>query len=282
MIESSWLLPLLGAGSTAASSLVAGNVFMAIVNPATLMTLGTGVGSAVMGSSGIVAQAPFVAVSSALLPVVAPVVLFMTVASAITSARLDRVQRTLGALSESLQRVRHLLEIDDFARFESAAEHLDEVGTQFEHGQRFSEGMKIELVSARRDVKWLRRKFGHLVEREIRSEQDARMVVSDLHLFVLASLVDLRADVLRLHLTLQDDPHYAARREAVLRRKVQQCADTFRVLLDRSSLTALRGSLRTGVCRAGSRAGCRTGHSIAVAMSAPIWPVDSDTGVATG
>ncbi len=77
-------------------------------------------------------------------------------------------------------------------------------------------------------------------------------------------------------------PHYAARREAVLRRKVQQCADTFRVLLDRSPLTALRGSLRTGVCRAGSRAGCRTGHSIAVAMSGPIWPVDSDTGVATG
>ncbi|MCY4075592.1 MAG: hypothetical protein OXH04_09220 [Acidobacteria bacterium] len=83
VIESNWLLPLLGAGSTAASSLVAGNVFMATANPATLMTLGTGVGSAVMGSSGIVAQAPFVAVSSALLPVVAPVVLFMTVASAI-------------------------------------------------------------------------------------------------------------------------------------------------------------------------------------------------------
>ena len=174
VIESNWLLPLLGAGSTAASSLVAGNVFIATANPATLMTLGTGVGSAVMGSSGIIAQAPFVAVSSALIPVVAPVVLFMTVASAITGARLDRVQRALGALSESLQRVRHLLEIDDFARFESAAEHLDDVGTQFEHGQRFSPGMKIELISARRDVKWLRRKFGHLVEREIRSEQDAR------------------------------------------------------------------------------------------------------------
>ncbi len=244
VIESNWLLPLLGAGSTAASSLVAGNVFMATANPATLMTLGTGVGSAVMGSSGIVAQAPFVAVSSALLPVVAPVVLFMTVASAITGARLDRVQRALGVLSEGLHRVRHLLEVDDFARFDSAAEHLDEVGTQFEHGQRFTESMKMELVSARRDVKWLRRKFGYLVEREIRSEQDARMVVSDLHLFVLASLVDLLADVLRLHLTLQDDPHYAARREAVLRRKVEQCADTFRMLLERNPLTAFRERLQ--------------------------------------
>ena len=47
-IDSSWLLPMLGTGSTAASSLLAGNVFLATANPATLMTIGTGVGSAVM------------------------------------------------------------------------------------------------------------------------------------------------------------------------------------------------------------------------------------------
>ena len=56
-IESAWLQPILGAGSAAASSLLAGNVFLATANPATLMTIGTGVGSAVMGPSGIVAQA---------------------------------------------------------------------------------------------------------------------------------------------------------------------------------------------------------------------------------
>lgn len=44
-IGSGWLLPLLGAGSTAASSLFAGNVFLATANPATLMTIGAGVGS---------------------------------------------------------------------------------------------------------------------------------------------------------------------------------------------------------------------------------------------
>ena len=70
VIDSTWLQPLLGAGSTAASSLLAGNVFMATVNPQTLMTIGTGVGSAVMGPAGIVAQAPFVAASTALIPVV--------------------------------------------------------------------------------------------------------------------------------------------------------------------------------------------------------------------
>ena len=49
VIESAWLLPMLGVGSTTASSLFAGNVFLATANPATLMTIGTGVGSAVMG-----------------------------------------------------------------------------------------------------------------------------------------------------------------------------------------------------------------------------------------
>ena len=243
-IESAWLQPLLGAGSTAASSLLAGNVFVATANPATLMTIGTGLGSAVMGPSGIVAQAPFVAVSSALIPVVAPVMLFMILSSVITGARLDRVQRAVGALSESLERVRHIMEAGDYARFESAAEQLDEIGSQFEHGQRFTEGMKIELVSARRDVKWLRRKFGHLAMREIRSVQDARLAVCDTNLFVLSSLVDLSADALRLHLTLQDDPHYAERRQAVLRRKVEHCAKTFRTRLNRDPVTAFRDQMQ--------------------------------------
>ena len=100
VVESTWLLPMLGAGGTAASSLMAGNVFLATANPATLMTIGSGVGSAVMGSTGIVAQAPFIAASSALMPVVAPVMLFTTVSSVMMCAGLDRAQRTLGRLYE--------------------------------------------------------------------------------------------------------------------------------------------------------------------------------------
>ena len=63
--------------------------------------------------------------------------------------------------------------------------------------------------------------------------------------------MDLRADALRLHLTLQDDPHYAERRQAVLRRKVEQCADTFRGLLDRNPLTAFREPLQRELRKVG-------------------------------
>lgn len=244
VVESAWLQPVLGAGGTAASSLFAGNVFLATANPATLMTIGAGVGSAVMGPTGIIAQAPFIAASTALIPVVAPVMLFMTVSSAMTGARLDRVQRALGALSEGLERVRHLMEAEDYSGLVSAAEQLDEIGAQFVHGQRFTDGMKIALMLAKRDVNRLRRKFGHLVTREIRSEQDARLAVSDIKLFVVATLTDLRADALRLQLTLQDDLHYAERREAVLRKKVEQCADSFRDLLDRNPVMSFRDQLQ--------------------------------------
>lgn len=127
VIESGWLLPTLGAGSTVASSLLAGNVFLATANPASLMTIGTGVGSAVMGPAGIVGQAPFVAASSALLPVVAPVMLFTTVSSLLICARLDRAQTTLGEPADVVERVRRLLDAEDYARLETAAERIDEI-----------------------------------------------------------------------------------------------------------------------------------------------------------
>ena len=243
-IESAWLQPLFGAGSTAAASLLAGNVFLATANPVTLMTIGAGVGSAVMGPAGIVAQAPFVAASSALLPVVAPVMLFMTVSSMITGARLDRLQTTLGALAEILERVRHLMEAEAYATLQSATKQLDEIRSQFEHSQRFTPAMRAELVQARGDLKRLHYQFGHLARREIHSENDAKMAVSDINLFFLSSLMDIRADVLRLYLTLQDDPAFAGRRQEELGRKVEQCGSTFRALIDEDPIEGFHKALQ--------------------------------------
>ena len=244
VIESAWLQPLFGAGGTAAASLLAGNVFLATANPATLMTIGAGVGSAVMGPTGIVAAAPFVAASSALMPVVAPVLLFMTVSSMITGARLDRMQRALGALAEVLERVHYLMQAEAYATFQGATKQLDEIRSQFEHSQRFTDAMKSELVQARRDLKQLHYQYGHLARREIRSENDARMAVSDINLFFLSSLMDMRADVLRLYLTLQDDPGFAGRRQEELSGKVEQCSNTFRALIDEDPIEGFHKALQ--------------------------------------
>lgn len=70
------------------------------------------------------------------------------------------------------------------------------------------------------------------------------MAVSDINLFFLSSLMDIRADVLRLYLTLQDDPGFAGRRQEELGSKVEQCGNTFRALLDEDPIEGFHKALQ--------------------------------------
>ena len=245
VIDSVWLQPLFAAGSTAASSLAAGNVFLATADPKTLMVIRDGVSTAVIGGGGrIIEHAPFIAAGSAILPVVAPVMLFMTVSSLITGARLDRMQRDLGTLSEVLARVRQVMEAETYAKFQSATKQLDEVWSQFEHSQRFTDGMKAELVQARRDINRLHHQSGHLTSLKIGSVNDAKTAVADINLFFLSSLMDIRADVLRLFLTLQDDPGYTGQRQAALHAKFEQTNSRLKTLLEEDPIQGFHHELR--------------------------------------
>lgn len=232
IIESAWLLPALGGVGTASSSLLAGNVFLATANPATLMTIGTGVGSAVMGSAGIVAQAPFVAASTALTPVVAPLMLFATVAAVVTGARLDRVQRGLGRLSDAVDRSQRVLDAKDYARFETAASLLDGLGSEFARFGRFGPGDTTTLELARQTTNELRAQFGQLAEGPVTSEDDARNAVADLNRFFLATILDLQAELLRVYLTLQEDSERVEHRQSRLRQKIERCVGRFHEILD--------------------------------------------------
>lgn len=244
VIDSAWVLPMLGAGGMAASSLLAGNVFLATANPATLMTIGAGVGSAVVGPAGIVAQAPFVAASAALIPVVAPVMLFTTVSSVMICARLDRVQRTLGRLFEAVEVVRRLLDAEDYAKLESVAEQIDEIRSEFEHVRQFSDDVKFKLAMVAGLVKVLKKKFERLLDRDIDSEDEARLLVSDLNRFFLASLLDLQTDLLRLYLVLQDEPGFVEFRQERLREKIERYGNDFRQIVDDDRVGAFHRKLK--------------------------------------
>ena len=56
--------------------------------------------------------------------------------------------------------------------------------------------------------------------------------------------MDIRADVLRLYLTLQDDPGFAGRRQEELRGKVEQCSNTFRALIDEDPIEGFHKALQ--------------------------------------
>ena len=249
VVDGAWLLPMLGAGSMAASSLAAGNVFLATVNPATLMTIGSGVGSAVMGPTGIVSQAPFIAASGALMPVVAPMMLFATVSSVMMCSRLDRAQRTLGRLAVAVERVRRLMEAEDYARFETAAERIDEIQSEFEHARRFASDVPDRLSRVERDVSLLRSKYGLLMTDAVTSEEDATSAVRDLNRFFMASVYDIRIDMLQLYLALQNDPDVVESRLSRLREKIEQYGREFQAVVAEDPVGALHRKLKGELAR---------------------------------
>lgn len=251
VVESTWFLPMLGTGSTAASSLMAGNVFLATANPATLMTIGSGVGSAVMGPGGIVAQAPFIAASSALMPVVAPVMLFTTVSSVMMCARLDRAQETLGRLCEVVERVRRLLDAEDYARFEAAAERIDEIRSEFEHSRRFASDVPDKLARVDHDVGVLRSKYGLMTVEAVDSEDAAEAAVSDLNRFFLASLYDVQIDVLQMYLAIQNDPDVVEFRQSRLQEKIGRYGEDFRQVLEDDWVGAYHRELKKALSQSG-------------------------------
>ncbi len=244
VVDSACLWPMLGAGSLAASSLLAGNVFLATANPATLMTIGTGVGSAVVGPTGILAQAPFIAAGAALIPVVAPVILFVTVSSAITLRRVEKVQESLGKLYEAVEGVRRLLDAEDYARFEAAAERVDAIRDDFEQHRRFAGDTKEHLALVAADVKKLSPKYRFLVKSPIDSEDGARSAVAELARFFLAGWLDVQVDALELYLTLQNEPGFAEPREGRLRDKIQRYVKDFRQVLDADRVGAFHRRLK--------------------------------------
>lgn len=244
VIESAWLLPMIGTGSTLASSLFAGNVFLATANPATLMTIGSGVGSAVMGPTGIVAAAPFVAANSALISVVAPMMLFATVSSVMMSARLDRVQKTLGRLEEAVGAVHDLLSAEDYALLERAAFQIDRVRSEFEDRHRFASDVPAKLSLVEHGVGQLREKYRLLVTRDVQSEDRARSAVSNLTVFFLASRCELQVDLLQMYLALQNDPDVVEGRELELRQKIERYDKGFRQALDDDPVGAFHRKLK--------------------------------------
>ena len=200
------------------------------------MAIGSGVGSAVLGPTGaIIAQAPFVAASTAIVPVVAPLMLFMVVSSITMSTRFGRMQRTLDELSQVLEQILKRDLAEDHGRFLSAMDRLRDIHGEFQEGLKFTDEMKMRLVLVERDVNVLRHKYGSLTTGEVKSGIGAKLSPFDIQMFVKSSIVDLRVNGLRLKLALQDNPVDVKRSLSSLNGKMVQYEGEFRQLLENNS-----------------------------------------------
>ena len=225
-------LPLLGAGSVAASSLAAGNVFLATANPATLMSIGGGVGSAVIGPGGVIlAQAPFIAASTAILPVIAPLAIFMTVASTMMSAKFGRLQTSLDSLNEAIHFLMKREVNEDYAQVLSALARLQDIAAEWELSHRFTQDMKIRLALVERDLSVARYRHTLAIDEPppgkdmgtvgASAELKMRTVPIEQHLFALSSVAGIHAEGLRLRLAVQENSPDLARRSEALDARIE-------------------------------------------------------------
>ena len=133
--------------STAASAAIAPTLFMATANPATLMQLGSGVGSAVMGASGIAAQAPFIPVAASL-PVVAPLALMGIVNTAVTMRQFQAVNAKLDTLVNTLTDLLVRTDITQIAGLIAASKTLGDITEEYDELGHFTPTMIARFAVA--------------------------------------------------------------------------------------------------------------------------------------
>lgn len=196
-------------GATALSAAFSSTLYMATANPATLMTLGNGVGSAVMGASGIVSQAPFIAVASSL-PVVAPVVAVQALNTAVMMQQFKQVDRKLDTIKSTLDEAIARIEATHAGELLAASRIVDDVYRQYSLEGSFSNDMLVRLALAERDVRALAARFRQLVEARSTANVDdhgkIRQANYDAYSAMLASFVELRVSYLRVCVDMQENP----------------------------------------------------------------------------
>lgn len=241
VISSHGVLSMVAAGSatagTALSASVSGTLFMATANPATLMTIGNGVGSAVMGAGGIVAQAPFIAVAASL-PIVAPIMAMQALNAVIMLQQFSRMDRKLDAIKGALDTAIARAEATHAGELAAASIVVDEVYRQYNAAGAFSTDMLIRLALAEHDVRRLTERFRYLVDShrvdDIDDIDDVQRANYDAHSAMLASFLDVRIAYLRVCVDMQENPKSLSASVEQLKERIRDGVGFWQELLQRS------------------------------------------------
>jgi len=222
---------------TALSASLSSTLFMATANPATLMSLGGGVGSAVMGVGGIVGQAPFIAVASSL-PVVAPIMAMQALNAIVMLQQFKQVDRKLNAIKGTIDRAIARSEATHAGELLTASDVVDEVYRQYEHAGSFSNDMLIRLALAEHDARRLAERFRFLVEShdvaEVDDIADVQRANYDAHSAMLGSFLDLRIAHLRVCVDMQENPKSLHASVEQLKEKIRSGTEFWQQLVNRS------------------------------------------------
>lgn len=201
--------------STAASAAIAPTLFMATANPATLMQLGSGVGSAVMGAGGIVAQAPFIPVPASL-PVVAPLALMGIVNTAVTMREFQAVNAKLDTIANTLTKLLERVDITQIAGLIAASKTLGDISEEYGELGYFTPSMIARFAVAEQTLEATARRQELLLlsaeSRALDTDTPIDDVIRDLNAAGLAYITEVQVHALHVALALQESPAMVTKR----------------------------------------------------------------------
>ena len=210
--------------SAVASATIAPTLFMATANPATLMQLGSGVGSAVMGASGIAAQAPFIPVAASL-PVVAPLALMGVVNTAVTMRQFQAVNAKLDTLANTLTDLLARADITQIAGLIAASKTLGDITEEYGELGHFTPAMIARFAVAEQALAAVARRQELLLlsaeRRALDPETDIEDVIRDVNAAGLAYITEVQVHALHLALALQESPALVTKRT----QQLTECID---------------------------------------------------------
>ena len=205
--------------STVASATIAPTLFMA-----TLMQLGSGVGSAVMGASGIAAQAPFIPVAASL-PVVAPLALMGVVNTAVTMRQFQAVNAKLDTLANTLTDLLARADITQIAGLIAASKTLGDITEEYGELGHFTPAMIARFAVAEQALAAVARRQELLLlsaeRRALDPETDIEDVIRDVNAAGLAYITEVQVHALHLALALQESPALVTKRT----QQLTECID---------------------------------------------------------
>lgn len=215
-----------GTGALGLTAATSGTLFMATANPATLMVIGNGVGSAVMGTGGIVAQAPFLPVAGALMPVAVPLLAFQALSTIMILQQFESINKKLENIEKTLNRVLQRNEATFIGEVISASTRLDSIEKEFAVANYFSQDMIIRLALVEDKVNPIFERYKYLYEAQDLDQkltsEDLGRKQTDASMAIVLSILDMRIDILRTKLTLQENPGFMKGFAEILVEKVER------------------------------------------------------------
>lgn len=200
-----------GVGSVGMADVASGQLFMATANPATLMQIGNGLGSAVMGSSGIVAQAPFMPVAGASMQV-APLIVFQALSTIQIMKQFEEVNKKLNLIQNTVNTIMQRNEATFVGEVISAANRIGELETQFSICNQFTEDMIVRLAILEDKVNPLFERYNYLYKSQNLDErttpEQLNIKETDAYMAIVISILDIRIDLLKMKLNVQNNPGF--------------------------------------------------------------------------